>query len=60
MILNIVLDTNVLIAAARSSQGASLRVLELALTTQSLRLQISTPLLLEYEAKLLERTSLQG
>jgi putative PIN family toxin of toxin-antitoxin system len=55
--MNIVLDTNVLVAAFRSQTGASFRVLELAFTTELFQPQFSIPVLSEYESKLLERTN---
>ncbi len=49
---NVVVDTNVLIAAARSRRGASFRVLSLV-GTGRFDISISVPLVLEYEAALL-------
>jgi putative PIN family toxin of toxin-antitoxin system len=50
----VVLDTNVLVAAIRSRQGASFRVLE-QLGTDAYEIVISVPLVLEYEDALLRR-----
>lgn len=51
MKVDIVLDTNVLVAALKSSRGASFRLL--SLVEQSLfTLHVSTPLVTEYEAVL--------
>lgn len=49
--LRVVLDTNVLIAAARSSRGASAVVMR-ALRDEEFRLLASVPLFLEYESVL--------
>jgi putative PIN family toxin of toxin-antitoxin system len=57
--MNVVLDTNVLVAAIRSNTGASFRVLELALE-EVFELHVSTPLLLEYEEILQRQTSLRS
>ncbi len=46
-----VFDTNVLVAGLRSKRGASNRLLELV-AKQGLRMQLSVPLVLEYEAVL--------
>ena len=51
----IVLDTNIVVAAMRSRRGASFRLLSLV-GTGAFDLCLSVPLLLEYEAKLLELT----
>jgi len=53
--MKIVVDTNVLIAAARSSEGVSFRFMDMVLQGR-FEVQISTPLLLEYE-EILERTT---
>jgi putative PIN family toxin of toxin-antitoxin system len=45
-----VLDTATMVAALRSERGASRRLLRTALEGQSLRLLVSVPLLIEYEA----------
>lgn len=45
----IVLDTNVLIAALRSHRGASFRLLSLVGTSSAFELNLSVPLVLEYE-----------
>lgn len=55
--MNIVLDTNVLFSAMRSSLGASFRLLQ-RIDQAPLRLHISTPLVLEYEAVLKRNKSL--
>lgn len=48
---NIVLDTNVLVSALRSSRGASFRLLSLVAHDQFI-VHVSTPLVVEYEAVL--------
>ncbi|NTW99338.1 MAG: putative toxin-antitoxin system toxin component, PIN family [Geobacteraceae bacterium] len=48
---DIVLDTNVLVAALKSSRGASFRLLSLV-EYDRFTLHVSTPLVLEYEAVL--------
>lgn len=48
---NIVLDTNVLLTALKSSRGSSFRLLAM-LETQQYQLHISTPLIAEYESVL--------
>jgi len=48
---NIVLDTNVLVAALKSSRGTSFRLLSMVEDDQFV-LQVSTPLIIEYEAVL--------
>jgi predicted nucleic acid-binding protein len=45
-----VLDTAAMVAAIRSDRGASRRLLRVALEGQGLRLLVSVPLLIEYEA----------
>ena len=50
----IVLDTNVVVSAMRSRQGASFRLLSL-IGTGAFDICLSVPLFLEYEAKLLEQ-----
>lgn len=47
--LNVVLDTNVLVAALKSSKGSSFRLLSLV-EDPRIRLHVSTPLVVEYEA----------
>jgi len=61
MAVQIVIDTNVLVAAARSNTGASFELLRL-FAVQDTRWQwsISTALLLEYEAVLKRETHRQG
>jgi putative PIN family toxin of toxin-antitoxin system len=49
--MRLVLDTNVVVAAVRSEQGASRRLLVAVLARQC-RLLVSAPLLIEYEAVL--------
>ena len=51
MKLDIVLDTNVLVAALKSSRGASFRLLSLV-EHNTFTLHLSTPLVTEYEAVL--------
>ncbi len=51
MKIDIVIDTNVLVAALRSSRGASFRLLSLA-EDDIFTLHVSTPLVSEYEAVL--------
>jgi putative PIN family toxin of toxin-antitoxin system len=55
--MDIVLDTNVLFSAMRSSLGASYRLLQ-RIDQTPLQLHISTPLVLEYEAVLKRNNSL--
>lgn len=55
--MNAVLDTNVIVSAVRSSTGASFHTLELAFHN-AFTMHISTPLLLEYEEVLLQKTSM--
>jgi putative PIN family toxin of toxin-antitoxin system len=49
MPLQIVIDTNVLISALRSQQGASFRLLSLIGESSLFEINISVPLILEYE-----------
>jgi putative PIN family toxin of toxin-antitoxin system len=49
MPLQIVIDTNVLISALRSQQGASFRLLSLICESSLFDINISVPLILEYE-----------
>ena len=49
--MDIVLDTNVLFSAMRSSLGTSYRLLQ-QIDHESLKLHLSTPLVLEYESVL--------
>jgi len=49
MPLQIVIDTNVLISALRSQQGASFRLLSLIGESPLFEINISVPLVLEYE-----------
>lgn len=51
MIMRIVLDTNVLVAASRSRNGASFALME-AVRQRRLQPLVSVPLMLEYEAVL--------
>lgn len=55
--MDIILDTNVLFSAMRSSLGTSYRLLQ-RIDQTPLRLHISTPLVLEYEAVLKRNGSL--
>ena len=55
--MKIVIDTNVLIAATRSTEGVSFRFMEIVLRGR-FEVQISTPLLLEYEEILERKTTL--
>lgn len=55
--MNIVLDTNVLFSAMRSSLGASYRLLQ-RIDKPPLQLHISTPLVIEYDAVLKRNTAL--
>jgi predicted nucleic acid-binding protein len=52
----IVLDTNVLVAGLRSSQGAAYRLLSLV-GTERFGINLSVPLVLEYEDVLLRRSA---
>jgi putative PIN family toxin of toxin-antitoxin system len=45
----IVIDTNVLLAALRSNRGASHRLLQLVVQSQKFAINLSVPLVLEYE-----------
>lgn len=54
----IVLDTNVLVAGARSRRGSSYRVLELIGPEAAFQLIVSVPLVFEYEMALKRRTEL--
>ena len=49
---SIVLDTNVLIAAVRSKEGASFRILHEFVSEPRFRIAISVPLVMEYEMAL--------
>ena len=51
--MNIVTDTNVLVAALRSRRGASHEVLQKVRCREGLTLHLSTPVVLEYEEVLL-------
>ncbi len=57
--VQIVLDTNVLVSALRSSKGASHRLLRM-IDSGKFQLNISVPLVLEYEATVKRRTSLSS
>lgn len=52
----VVLDTNVLIAGLRSRRGASFRLLAILGRRADIRLHLSVPLVLEYEAAAKART----
>ena len=54
----IVLDTNVLVAAFRSRQGASYRIVSTIGPKAPFQLTVSVPLVLEYEMALKRRTEL--
>jgi predicted nucleic acid-binding protein len=54
----VVLDTNVLVAAARSRHGASFRLLRMVGPGAPFQLAISVPLILEYEMALKRSTGL--
>ena len=56
--VKVVLDTNALVAAARSRRGASFRVLSLVGTDAAFQLAVSVPLVLEYEMALKRSTPL--
>ncbi len=49
MPLQIVIDTNVLISALRSSRGASFKLLQLVGASDKFEINLSVPLILEYE-----------
>ncbi len=57
--INVVIDTNVLIAALRSKRGASHKLL-MALTENVYRPNISVPLFFEYEAVAKRETLVKG
>lgn len=57
--MQIVLDTNVLIAGLRSSKGASYRLLRL-IGGEKFQLNVSVPLVLEYEATIKRLTPLSS
>ena len=57
--MNVILDTNVLVAGIRSNTGASFQVLGLALR-EAFTLHVSTPLLFEYEEVVQRQTSLNS
>jgi putative PIN family toxin of toxin-antitoxin system len=50
LVHDVILDTNVLIAGLRSRNGASFRVLSLLADPSNIRIHLSVPLVLEYEA----------
>lgn len=56
---NIVIDTNVLVSALRSQRGASYKLLSL-IDSDKFELNISVPLILEYEENAKKRTSLKA
>jgi putative PIN family toxin of toxin-antitoxin system len=56
----IVLDTNVLVSALRSNLGASFRLLQLVGKSDAFRINLSVPLVLEYEAVLLRQRAKTG
>ncbi|MCU0427041.1 MAG: putative toxin-antitoxin system toxin component, PIN family [Candidatus Kapabacteria bacterium] len=53
---HIVIDTNVIVAALRSQNGASFRLVQM-LYREDIVLHLSTPLLYEYEEQLYSKTS---
>jgi putative PIN family toxin of toxin-antitoxin system len=57
--IKLVLDTNIMVAASRSSLGASYKIMQ-ALRHQRLVALVSVPLLLEYEAVLKRPEHLQA
>lgn len=56
--IRIVLDTNVLVAGARSKRGASYRVVRMVGPEAPFQIVVSVPLVLEYEMALKRRTDL--
>jgi putative PIN family toxin of toxin-antitoxin system len=59
--IQVVIDTNVLVAAARSSGGASFELIRLfAVGDKRWELNVSTAVLIEYEAVLKRPENLQG
>ncbi len=50
--VQVVLDTNVLVAGLRSRRGASFRLLSMVGTDQRFEINLSVPLVLEYESAL--------
>ncbi|MBC8526475.1 MAG: putative toxin-antitoxin system toxin component, PIN family [Candidatus Cloacimonetes bacterium] len=57
----IIIDTNVLVAALRSKQGASFQLLKLLMDgDERLQINVSTALILEYEAVLKREIHRQG
>jgi len=57
--VRVVLDSNVLVAALRSRQGASFRLLEL-LHKERFQIAVSVPLVFEYEAVLVRQAAELG
>ena len=57
--MRVILDTSVLVAALRSRQGASFRLLEL-LREEAFEIAISVPLAIEYEAVLTRHAARLG
>ena len=53
-----ILDTNIFVAALRSKQGASFRLVQMLGAEARYRLMLSVPLVLEYEVALKRKTSL--
>ena len=51
-LVQVVLDTNVLVAGLRSRRGASLRLLSMVGTDPRFEINLSVPLVLEYESAL--------
>jgi predicted nucleic acid-binding protein len=58
--MRLVLDTATMVAAIRSDSGASRRLLRAALEGRGLRLLVSVPLLIEYEAVMTRPEHLRG
>lgn len=54
----VVLDTNIFVAALRSNQGTSFRLVQMLGSEAPYRLMVSVPLVLEYEMALKRRTGL--
>ncbi len=56
--IRVILDTNVFLAALRSNQGASFRLVQMMGSEAPYRLMVSVPLVLEYEMALKRKTGL--
>ena len=59
-IWQIVIDTNVIIAAIRSKRGASYKLLLTLASNTNWQINLSTALLLEYEEKLKDQSEIHG